>query len=131
MAAICLGNMNWKMGDGVSPTLSRPWNSMAQHGCLLICQFLRRHSTDPWRSLNHLSVSIKNLLKVIGCGNFSVGHTFIKVFTSHGHQLDGDETVGAPLSCYIVKWRNKQVAIKGLVQRTNLISSYNRNKKLL
>ena len=40
MAASCLANMNWKMWDGVSPTLSRPWN---------FC----RHSTCPWRSLNH------------------------------------------------------------------------------
>ena len=78
MAAICLGNMNWKIRDGVSPTLSGSWNSIAQQGCLLICQFLCRHSTGPWRSLNHLRVSIKNLLKVIGCGNFSVGHIFIK-----------------------------------------------------
>ena len=34
-----------------------------------------------------------------------------KPSTSHGHQLDGDEIVNAPLSCYIVKWRNRKVAI--------------------
>ena len=47
----------------------------------------------------------------------------------YGHQLDGDEIVDAPLSCYIVKWRNIKVAITGLVQLSNLISSYNGNKK--
>ena len=49
--------------------------------------------------------------------------------TPHGHQLDGDEIVNAPLSCYIAKWRNRKVAITGLVQLSNLISSYNGNKK--
>ena len=37
MAASCLANMNWEMWDGVSPILSRPWNSIPRHGCLLIC----------------------------------------------------------------------------------------------
>ena len=37
--------------------------------------------------------------------------------------------VNAPLSCYIVKWINRKVAIAGLVQLSNLISSYNGNKK--
>ena len=46
----------------------------------------------------------------------------------NGHQLDGDEKVDAPLSCYNVKWRNRKVAITGLVQLSNLISSDNRNK---
>ena len=54
-----------------------------------------------------------------------------KTSTSQGHQLDGDEIVNAPLSCYIVKWRNKKVAIKGLVQLSNLSSSYNGNKMSL
>ena len=53
-----------------------------------------------------------------------------KPSTPHGHQLDGDEIVNAPLSCYIVKWRNGKVAITGLVQLSNLISSYNGNKKV-
>ena len=75
-------------------------------------------------------VSTKYLLKVISCGSSSVGHTFIKA-TSHGHQLDGDEIVNAPLPCYIMKSRNRNVAIKGLVQLSNLISSYNGNKKSL
>ena len=48
-----------------------------------------------------------------------------KPSTSHGHQLDGVEIVNAPLSCYIVKWRNRKIAITGLVQLSNLISSYN------
>ena len=52
-----------------------------------------------------------------------------KPSTPHGHQLDGDEIVNAPLSCYIVKWRNRKVAITGLVQLSNLISSYNGNNK--
>ena len=56
-----------------------------------------------------------------------MGHTS-KPSTPHGHQLDGDEIVNAPLSCYIVKWRNRKVAITGLVQLSNLISSYNGNK---
>ena len=47
----------------------------------------------------------------------------------HGHKLDGDELVNAPLSCYNVKWRNIKVAITGLVQLSNLISSYNGNTK--
>ena len=76
-------------------------------------------------------VSTKYLLKVISCGSFSVGHTSSKPSTSHGHQLDGDEIVNAPLSCYIMKSRNRNVAIKGLVQLSNLISSYNGNKKSL
>ena len=52
-----------------------------------------------------------------------------KLYTTHGHQLDGDENVivNVPLSCYIVKWRNRKVAIMGLVHLSNLISSYNRN----
>ena len=54
-----------------------------------------------------------------------------KPSTSHGHQLDGDEIVNAPLSCYIMISRNRNVAIKGLVQLSNLISSYNGNKKSL
>ena len=52
-----------------------------------------------------------------------------KPSTPHGHQLDGDEIVNAPLSIYIVKWGNRKVAITGLVQLSNLISSYNGNKK--
>ena len=77
-------------------------------------------------------VSIKYTLKVISCGNFSVGHIFISaIHLSWGHKLDGDEIVNAPLSCYIVKWSNRKVAIKGLVQLTNLISSYNGNNKSL
>ena len=44
-------------------------------------------------------------------------------------KADGDEIVNAPLSCYILKWRNIKVAITGLVQLSNLISSYNGNKK--
>ena len=52
-----------------------------------------------------------------------------KPSTPHGHKLDGDELVNAPLSCYNVKWRNRKVAITGLVQLSNLISSYNGNKK--
>ena len=39
--------------------------------------------------------------------------------------------VNAPVSCYVVKWRNRKVAIMGLVQLSNLISSYNGNKKYL
>ena len=40
------------------------------------------------------------------------------------------EIVNATLFCYIVKWRNKKIAITGLVQLSNLnISSYNGNKK--
>ena len=54
-----------------------------------------------------------------------------KPSTPHGHQLGGDKIVNAPLSCYIVKWRNIKVAITGLVQLSNLISSYNGNKNLL
>ena len=64
-------------------------------------------------------VSTKYSLKVISCGNSSVGHTS-KPSPPHGHQLDGDEIVNAPLSCYIVKWRNRKVAIMGLVQLSNL-----------
>ena len=52
-----------------------------------------------------------------------------KPSSPHGHQLDGDEIVNAPLSCYIVKWRNRKVAITGLVQVSNLTSSHNGNKK--
>ena len=54
-----------------------------------------------------------------------------KTSIPHGHQLDGDGIVNAPVSCYIVKWRNRKVAIMGLVQLSNLISSYNGNKKYL
>ena len=52
-----------------------------------------------------------------------------KLSTPHGHWLDGDEIVNAPLSCYIVKWRNRKVAIMGQVQLSNLISKYNGNKE--
>ena len=41
------------------------------------------------------------------------------LYQGHVHQLDADEIVNAPLSCYIVKWRNRKVAITGLVQRSN------------
>ena len=58
-----------------------------------------------------------------------MGHTYIKAVRPHGHQLDGDEIINARLSSYIVKWRNIKVAITGLVQLSNLISSYNGNKK--
>ena len=57
-----------------------------------------------------------------------MGHTS-KPSTPQGHQLDGDEIINAPLSCYTVKWRNIKVVITGLVQLSNLISSYNGNKK--
>ena len=60
-----------------------------------------------------------------------MGHIFIKGKACHGHQLDVDEILNAPLSCYIAKWRNRKVPIKGLVQLSNLISSYNGNKKSL
>ena len=46
-----------------------------------------------------------------------------------GQQLDGDEIVNAPLSCRSVKWRNRKVAMTGLVQLSKLISSSNGNKK--
>ena len=54
-----------------------------------------------------------------------------KPSTPHGHHLDEDEIVDAHLSCYmyIVKWRNRNIAITGLVQLSNLISGYNENKK--
>ena len=52
-----------------------------------------------------------------------------KLSTPHGHQLDGDEMVNALLSCYNVNWKNRKVAITGLVQLSNLISSYNGNNK--
>ena len=71
-------------------------------------------------SPNHIST--KYVLKIISCGNSSVGHTS-KPSTPHGHQLDGHEIADAPLSCYIVKWRNRKVAITGLVQPSNLIST--------
>ena len=68
-------------------------------------------------------VSTKHSLKVISWGNSSVGQPS-KPSTPYGHQLDGNEIVNAPLSCYIVKWRNRKVAITRLVQVSNLISSY-------
>ena len=48
-----------------------------------------------------------------------MGHTY-KQSTPHGHQLGGDEIVNAPLSCYVVKWRYRKVAITGLVCLSNL-----------
>ena len=48
----------------------------------------------------------------------------------HIAKLDGNDIFNAPLSCYIVKWRNRKVAITVLVQLSNLISSYNGNKKV-
>ena len=57
-----------------------------------------------------------------------MGHTS-KLSTPHGHRLDGDEILNAPLSCYIVKWRNRKVAVTGLVQLSNLISNYKGNKE--
>ena len=75
-------------------------------------------------------VSTKHSLKVISCGNPSVGvgHSS-KPSTPYGHELDRNEIVNAPLSCYIVKRRNRKVAITGLVQLSKLISSYNGNKR--
>ena len=66
-----------------------------------------------------------------GCGNSSVRQTS-KPSTPHGHQLVGDGIIDAPLSCYIVKWRNRNVAKLGLVQLSNLItcSSYNGDKNV-
>ena len=64
-------------------------------------------------------VSTKYWLKVIiSYGNSLVRHTS-KPSTPHGHQRGGDEIVNAPLSYYIVKWRNRKVAITGLVQLTD------------
>ena len=74
-------------------------------------------------------VSTMHWLKSISYGNSSVGHTS-KPSTPYGHQLDGNEIVNAPLSCYIVKRKNRKVAIAGLVQLSNLTSSYNWNKKV-
>ena len=62
--------------------------------------------------------------KFISCGNSSVGvgHTS-KTSTPYGHQLDGNEIFNAPVSCcYIVKWRNRKLAIMGLVKLSNLIT---------
>ena len=42
--------------------------------------------------------------------------------------MDGDEIVKPPLSCYIVKERNRKVHITGLVQLSNLTNSYDGNK---
>ena len=53
-------------------------------------------------------VSTKYWLKVISCGYSSVGHTS-KPSTPYGHQLDGDEIVNDPVTCYIVKWRNEKM----------------------
>ena len=51
-----------------------------------------------------------------------------KPLMENGHQLDGYDIVNAPLSCYIVKWRKRKVAITRLVHLSNLISSYNWDK---
>ena len=72
-------------------------------------------------------VSTKVLVK--SYGNPSVGHISKTWTTSYGHQLDGDEIFNVPFSCYIVNWRNRTVAITRQVQLSNLISSYNGNKK--
>ena len=48
----------------------------------------------------------------------------------YGYQLDGNEIVNAPLSCYTMKRINRKGAIMGLVQLSNLISSYNGNNKV-
>ena len=61
------------------------------------------------------------------CANSLVGMGH--VYIPYGHQLDGNEIVNAPLFCYLVKWRNRKVAITGIVQLSNLISSNNGNKK--
>ena len=58
-----------------------------------------------------------------------MGHTSTPS-TPYGHHLDGNEIVNAPVSCYIVTWRNRNVAITGLIHLSNLISGYNGNKKL-
>ena len=58
-----------------------------------------------------------------------LSETHIKAVHPSWTSADGDEIVNAPLSCYIVKWRNRKVAITGIVQLSNLISSYNGNKK--
>ena len=57
MAASCLANMNWKMWDGVSPTLSRPWNFCRHSMSMEIFESSPSH------------VSTKYLLKVISCGS--------------------------------------------------------------
>ena len=72
-------------------------------------------------------ITTKHSLNVISCG-YSYVHTY-KPSTPRGYQLDGDEIENAPLSCYSVKWRNRKVAMTGLVPLSNLISSYNRNKE--
>ena len=59
-----------------------------------------------------------------------MGH-ISKPSTPYGHQMDENEIFNVPLSCYIVKRRNRKVAITALVQLSNLISSYNGNKKYL
>ena len=60
--------------------------------------------------------------------------TLLKFYRSHPPLMDTSwmdmKIVNAPLSCYIVKWRNRKVAITGLVQLSNLISSYNGNLKV-
>ena len=57
-----------------------------------------------------------------------MGHISKTWTTLYGHQLDGDEIVNVPVYCYIVNWRNRKVAMTGLVQLSNLISSYNGSK---
>ena len=56
-----------------------------------------------------------------------MGHTST-TSTPYGHQLDGYEIINVPFSCYIVNWRNRKVAITGLVQLSNLTINYNGNK---
>ena len=56
---------------------------------------------------------------------FLSGTHLIKAVLPHRHRLDGDEIINAPLSCYVVKWRNTIVAVTGLIQLVNLIISYN------
>ena len=77
--------------------------------------YTHRHSTCPWCFL----IIIKPCLHKVLVKNYHL--TLLKFLiskpsSSHGHKLDGDEIVNAPLSCYIVKWRNRKVAITGLVQ---------------
>ena len=69
-------------------------------------------------------VSTKYSLKII------IKPTHIKAVSwMESSQPDGNEIVNAPLSCYIVKWRNRKVATTGLVCLSNLTSSYDGNKK--
>ena len=97
----CLVTMNWKMLEWGFPTTFanlefRPSTWLFVHLSVSVQTF---YMTMGIIKLSPSHDSTKYSLKVISCGHSSLRLTS-KPSTAHGHQLNGDEIVNAPILLY-------------------------------